>query len=580
MSELAIGIDLGTSTSEIAVFQHGQPQVLLHPVTKNAIVPSLIAISSTGETLVGEAARSRVDLPGQGVREVKRLMGTGEKVRLADKEYRPEEMSALILRELKNVAESSLGETVREAVISVPANFDDMAKTATYNAAQIAGIEVLRLINEPTAAALAFGVKNIDVEEQLVVFDFGGGTLDVTALEMFDGVLDVKSSFGDVKLGGKDFDAALMNLLLQRFKENGGELVEEQLAMRELKQAAENAKLTLSTQDSAYVLIPRLGRRKGELFDLEVQVTRSDFEAAIAPLLDRARTVVSQALEAKKLQASAIDRVLLVGGTTYIPAVRNLVADMFGKPGQTAVHPDLAVALGAAVQAGLIKDHVPTSSGILIADVAAKGFGIDVVSDVHGEERLVYDPLIKPNHPIPFSIRKDYWLQHADQRFVKFNLYQDDSGRALVPEDAIPVGISGVIDDIPPNQYGNPHPLVIDFSYNLDGRIQIKASIPGLDRSVEIHYAPSDQRMSDEDILLAAGRVGELWEQSSRAKKYEPLIKRAERKGAEVSEEVRAKIEAAVSDLKSAMADESETRMKAAADELTDILFELETGLS
>lgn len=300
--DYAIGIDLGTSTSEICVYRHSESFAIPDPKTKLAIIPSIVAINKKGELLVGEDARSWVDVSGRGIREVKRKMGTGESVRLLDKEYRPEEISALILRKLKENAEEALGTMIREVVLSVPANFPDAARQATLNAGELAGLKITRLINEPTAAALAFGIQNINVEEQLVVFDFGGGTLDITVLEMIAGVLDVKCSFGNPQLGGKDFDETMMALLKQKFyAENPGAEISDK-AYGALKEAAEKTKKILSDSLSHCVRIPYFAVCNGESVDLEVKVTRHEFEMAIAPLLDQARQCVRQALNAKKLR--------------------------------------------------------------------------------------------------------------------------------------------------------------------------------------------------------------------------------------------------------------------------------------
>ena len=349
MTHLPIGIDLGTSTSEIAVFQHGEAVVISDPLTKGPILPSHIAVNNSGRVLVGEEARDFIDLPKHGVREIKRQMGSSEQIFLGEQSYRPEELSALILHKLKHNAEVMLDDTITDVVLSVPANFPDQARQATLHAAELAGLNVVRLINEPTAAALAFGVNNLDVEAQIVVFDFGGGTLDVSVLEMVEGVLDVRCSFGDPQLGGKDLDEALTTLILQRFQAQFGELPITDLSRGALKSIAVRAKITLSDAESADIFLPGFALRDGTPVDLALTITREDFETAIAPLLQRARAVLQQALAAGNIRSTAIDRVLLVGGTTYIPSVRQLVYDVFGIEPAADVNPDLAVVLGATI---------------------------------------------------------------------------------------------------------------------------------------------------------------------------------------------------------------------------------------
>ena len=377
--DFAIGIDLGTSTSEICVYRKGESQPIPDPSSKVPIIPSIVAMSSKEELLVGDLAHSRVDLPGEGIREVKRKMGSGEKIILQSQEYRPEQISALILRKLKENAEEALGATIKEVAISVPANFPDAARQATLSAGELAGLKVLRLINEPTAAALAFGISNIDIEEQLVVFDFGGGTLDITVLEMVAGVLDVKSSFGDSQLGGKDFDEKMIALILGKFQAEYPDAQISEKSLYALKSVAESAKKALSTQHSHKVFVSNFTLVSNELIDLDVEVTRQEFEQAIAPLLERGRDCVRQALNAKKIRPSTIDRVLLVGGTTYIPAVRRLVAEIFGREPLADVNPDLAVGIGASISAALSQDLISDESSIILTDVAPFGLGIDVI---------------------------------------------------------------------------------------------------------------------------------------------------------------------------------------------------------
>jgi molecular chaperone DnaK len=568
-------MDLGTSTSEVAVYRNDRYEALLDPRTQSAIVPSLVAVSAAGELLVGQEALSRVDQPGFGVREVKRLMGTDATVSLRGETYRPEEVSALILRKLKHVAEVSLGESVSDVVITVPANFPDQAKAATHNAAQIAGLNALRLINEPTAAAMAFGVKNLDQEEQLVVFDFGGGTLDVTTLEMVSGIMDVKSSFGDTKLGGKDFDDRMIDLILRKFHATGARTDHLSDVRRELKAFAEAAKKDLSTRREAEISVARFGQKGGEMVNLEVRITREEYEDEIGSLLDRARTVLKTALQSGKLRPSSIGRILLVGGTTYIPAVRDLVSEAFGKPGSTEIHPDLAVAYGASVQAAIIQDLISSETGLIVADIAPIGIGIDIMSDVGGQKMLMYEPLLLPNQKIPVMVERDYSLMHADQRELEIEILQDPTGKAKLATDAVKTDIIGRITDIPPNQSGNPHPLKVAFSYDLNGMIRLRAWIPGLDKSLDIGVAATASRMSDEQKVQATDRIDEIWKSSPYSRQFESLIRKGERLVGEKGDEAKPISEALI-ELKSALADGNESRIETAGGMLADAIFDLE----
>ncbi|MBW4632465.1 MAG: Hsp70 family protein [Iphinoe sp. HA4291-MV1] len=576
----AIGIDLGTSTSEICVYRNNESFMIPDPVTKLAIIPSIVAINKKGELLVGENARSWVDVSGCGVREIKRKMGTGETVKLLDKEYRPEEISALILRKLKENAEEALGIIIREVVLSVPANFPDAARQATLNAGELAGLKIIRLINEPTAAALAFGIKNIGVEEQLVVFDFGGGTLDITVLEMVAGVLDVKCSFGNPQLGGKDFDEAIMTLLKRKFQAENPEAEISQKAHGALKEAAEKAKKVLSIQQSYDVRIPYFAASNGEFIDLEVEVTQREFEQAIAPLLEKARDCICQALNAKNLHPSTINRILLVGGTTYIPAVRQLVVEMFGKEGKALdVGADLAVGVGASIHAALAQGFIAEDSSIILTDVAPFGLGIEVVSYIGGQYMLTYEPLIQPNTTVPYSIQKTYTLLRADQKRLEVRLYQDNTGRAKLPNDAIDTGIATEIIDIPPAPDGHPYPVKVEFSYDINGIAKLKASIPNINKSVELSYGYSAKRMGSKDIADAASRLKELWKQNAKAKQYEGLINKAERYMAGIPPQERSPLSDIVMELKKALMNDNIQEIQKVGDRLVDFLFDLENNM-
>ena len=574
--DFAVGIDLGTSTSEICIYRNGDSQPIADPITKVPIVPSIVAINPKGELLVGEIARSRVDLPGQGIREVKRKMGSGEMIRLKEIDYRPEEISALILRKLKENAEESLGVSIDEVVLSVPANFPDAARQATLNAGELAGLKILRLINEPTAAALAFGIENIDAEEQLILFDFGGGTLDITVLEMVAGVLDVKSSFGDPYLGGKDFDDRMITLILEKFQREYPTVQIPDKSRQALKEVAEATKRNLSNQLSYLASVSNFAIYEGEIIDLDIEVTRQEFEQAIAPLLERAKECVRQALNAKKLKPSAIDRVLLVGGTTYIPAVRQLVTEMFGREPKADVNPDLAVGIGASISAALAKDLISEDSGIILTDVAPFGLGIQIISQIGGKPILTYESLIQPNTTIPYSVKNTYSLLHENQQEVEVKLYQDHKGTARLPSDAVDTGLSGKITDIPPAPDGTPYPVEVEFSYNTNGIATVKATIPAIGKSTEITYGKSDLRMDEQDKAEATERIRDLWRNNEKAKRYEGLIERADRFMAGIPPQERSPLSRAVTELKEALTVDSKEEIDKAGDRLVDLMFDME----
>lgn len=580
MEQSPIGIDLGTSTSTIAFFENDQPHVIADPQSpyKSPIIPSIVGIDRRGAVKVGDRA-----IVGDHVIEVKRLMGTGETVRLRGESYRPEEISAQILKYLKGMAEERLGCEIRDAIVSVPAYWTSPARSATRAAAELAGLNVTRLIKEPTAAALTFGIRNLDMEAQIVVFDFGGGTLDISVLEMVEGVLDVTVSHGDEKLGGKDFDEQLVQWLVQEFESQypAGKRNATPKGEADLKRAAERIKIELSREQEASFHIPNLGSLAGQPVDLEGEISRSKFNELIGPLLDQARNCLRTALELAKFHPDSVDRILLVGGTTYIPAVRELVADFFGREPKAEVPPDLAVAQGAAIHAASACGLLSGKKDIILSNVCSRGLGIDVISEVGGRFAVVYSPLIQPNDKIPFSVKKEYSLLSPDQREVRFCVYEDPTGKAKFPEDAEPTGVEGNIVDIPPALYGEPHPLVVEFGYDLNEEVSIRASIPGLHRDCALRFNPSALRMSPDEIEKARQRMSssgehgaQLWREHSKASEFAPLIQKAEKLLASIPARERSPLIEIVSRMKDALATGSDTRIESTRKELVEALFD------
>lgn len=573
--DYAIGIDLGTSTSEICAYtKQGQIIEIKHGETP--IMPSIVAISSQGNLLVGEEALGLVDIPGTGIREVKRKIGKGEKVKLKDKEYTPEAISALILRKLKANAEEALGITIKEVVISVPANFEDPQRQATLNAAELAGLKVIRLINEPTAAALAFGIDHIDIEEQLLVFDFGGGTLDITVLEIVEGVLDVKCSFGDTQLGGKDFDEIMISLIKNKFLAKYADAQISELSLASLKSVAETTKKALSTKFSHEAYLSNFATHNSKPIDLNVEITREEFEQQISSLLERAKKCIREALNAKNIRPSALNRVLLVGGTTYIPAVRRLVQEIFGREPKADIDPDLAVGRGACISAALAQGLVQDENGIILTDVCPFGLGIEVLSEIGGQRILTYDPLIVRNTTIPYSVKKPYSLVSAEQTQVEIKLYQDQKGTAKLPSDAIDIGISGEITDIPIAPNGIPYPIEVEFFYNTNGIAQVKASIPAINKSVELRYGASDKRLNEEQMRQAKQQVQELWRNNTKARDHAPLIEKADKFLESMPPEERSPLSDIVSKLKEALANNDAEKIETLGGDLIDLMYDLE----
>src|SRR5215218_5580639 len=376
----AVGIDLGTTNSVVSVLEAGEPTVI--PNAEGArTTPSVVGFSKTGEVLVGEVAkRQAITNPDRTIRSVKRHIGTNWNVEIDGKKYTSQEISARILQKLKRDAESYLGDTVSQAVITVPAYFDDAQRTATKEAGQIAGLEVLRIINEPTAAALAYGLDKGAADETVLVFDLGGGTFDVSVLEIGDGVFEVKSTHGDTQLGGDDWDQRIIDWLVSSFKSGHGvDLSADRMALQRLKEAAEKAKIELSQVQQTQINLPFITATPEGPLHLDETLTRSKFQELTADLIERCRLPFEQAIKDAGLTKGQIQHVLLVGGSTRMPAVQDLVKELTGKEPNKTVNPDEVVAVGAAIQAGVLRGDV---KDVLLLDVTPLSLGIETKGGV------------------------------------------------------------------------------------------------------------------------------------------------------------------------------------------------------
>ena len=570
--KFGVGIDLGTSTSEICIYKPKIGTIPIHdPVTRTPIVPSIVGIDKKERIVVGEAAKPFVNISGHGVREIKRKIGSNEIIRLGNLSFKPEEISAFILTYLKEMAENYTGEQIKDIVLTVPANFDDLQRKATLNAAKIAGLNVLRLINEPTAAALAYGISEKNAEGQVVVVDFGGGTLDVTVLEMMEGVLDVKATYGLTNLGGKDIDDIIVSYALQGFKENHPKATIPDHSITKLKTEAELAKIRLSNDDYTQIEILGFAVEKGKPSDLEIEIRRDMFEKLMEPVLKKAEECIIRALSIKDVKIQDVDKVLLVGGTTYIPCVRKMIKNIFKKDPVFGVDPDLAVSIGAATRAAITLGLIDEEE-IVIADVCSHGFGIDCVAIVGNQPMLVYDQLIAPNTTIPYTVTKEYSLLSPDQREVEINLYQDHDGNARLPEHCKKVA-TAIISDIPPALYGTPHPILVDFSYNVDGSIVVNARIPGINKSCTIKFHPINQDGEDENAIN-----DEILLEDSKFYRYKPLIKKAKEYISHSKNEMSIIIEEKLLKLENSIREEDYNLADLFANELFDLLYDEEEG--
>ena len=455
-----LGIDLGTTNSCAAIMDGKTPKVLENPEGKRT-TPSIVSFKNN-EVLVGDVAKRQMLTNLNTVLSVKRLMGTGEKVKINDKDYSPEEISAKILGYIKNFAEQKVGHPIKQAVITVPAYFNDAERNATKNAGKIAGLEVLRIINEPTAAALAYGLDKDGKDEKILVYDLGGGTFDVSILEMSNGTFEVLSTSGDNRLGGDDWDQAIINWILEEFKKDHPkcDLSKDKMAMQRLKDAAEKAKIELSGTTTTTISLPFISMDESGPINFETELGRAKFEELTKPLLERTKKPVEDAIKESKLKKEEIDKVLLVGGSTRMPAVQELVKQITGKELNKTINPDEVVALGAAVQGGVLSGDV---EDILLLDVTPLTLSIETLGGVA-------TPLIKRNTTIPVSKSQVFSTAVDNQPAVDIKVVQ---GERPYAKDNKLLG-DFTLSDIEPAPKGVPQ-IQITFNIDANGIISVNA---------------------------------------------------------------------------------------------------------
>ncbi|KPN96905.1 molecular chaperone DnaK [Lysinibacillus sp. ZYM-1] len=478
-----IGIDLGTTNSCVSVLEGGEPKVIPNP-EGNRTTPSVVAFKN-GERQVGEVAKRQSVTNPNTIISIKSKMGTAEKVTVEDKEYTPQEVSAMILQYLKGYAEDYLGEKVTKAVITVPAYFNDAQRQATKDAGKIAGLEVERIINEPTAAALAYGLDKKDQDQKVLVFDLGGGTFDVSILELGDGVFEVLATAGDNKLGGDDFDDAIIEYLVAEFKkENGIDLSKDKMAMQRLKDAAEKAKKDLSGVTSTQISLPFITAGEAGPLHLEISLTRTKFDEITLPLVNRTVGPVRQALSDAGLSTSEIDQVILVGGSTRIPAVQEAVRKETNKEPHRGVNPDEVVAMGAAVQGGVLTGDV---KDVVLLDVTPLSLGIETMGGV-------FTKLIDRNTTIPTSKSQVFSTAADNQPAVDIHVLQGERSMAA---DNKTLG-RFQLADIPPAPRGVPQ-IEVTFDIDKNGIVSVKAKDLGTNKEQTI-VIQSDSGLSEAEI--------------------------------------------------------------------------------
>ncbi len=486
-----IGIDLGTSNSAAAVVMGGKPTII--PAAEGATVggkafPSVVAFTKTGELLVGEPARRQaVTNPDSTIVAAKRKMGSDYTFKIQDKNYKPQQISAFILQKIKKDAEAFIGEPVSKAVITVPAYFDDNQRQATKDAGTIAGLDVVRIINEPTAAALAFGLDKTKEDMKILVFDFGGGTLDVTIMEMGGGVFEVMSTSGDTQLGGTDMDKIIINYVLDEFKKKEGvDLSKDSTAMTRIREAAEKAKIELSTVMETDINLPFIAHDPSTgAKNLELRMTRAKLDELIGPIIQRCKPSIEKALEDSKLKASDINKIVMVGGPTRIPLVKKFVGEILGREPESGVDPMEAVAMGAAIQAGIIAGDV--TSDIVLLDVTPLTLGIETLGGVR-------EPLIERNTTIPTSKSKVFTTAADNQTAVTIHIVQ---GERPMATDNVSLG-SFNLTDLPPAPRGIPQ-IEVKFDIDANGIINVTAKDLGTKKEAKITIS-SNSKLSKEEI--------------------------------------------------------------------------------
>ena len=481
----AVGIDLGTTNSVVSVLEGGDP-VVVPNAEGSRTTPSVVAFSTDSEVLVGEVAkRQAITNPDRTIRSVKRHMGTAKKFKIDDKDYASQEISARVLMKLKRDAEEYLGDTVTQAVVTVPAYFDDAQRTATHEAGKIAGLEVLRIINEPTAAALAYGLDKESADQTILVFDLGGGTFDVSVLELGDGVFEVKSTAGDTKLGGDDWDDAVIDWLVASFKgDHGVDLSSDPMAMQRLKEAAEKAKIELSQTPSSQINLPFVTATDKGPLHLDYTLSRAKFQEMTAHLLDRCKGPFERAIADAGVSKGDIHHVVLVGGSTRMPAVAGLVQEMTGREPNKTVNPDEVVAIGAAIQAGVLKGEV---KDVLLLDVTPLSLGIETKGGV-------MTTLIERNTTIPTRKSEIFTTAEDGQPSVEIHVLQGERQMAAYNKT---LGKFQLVD-LPPAPRGMPQ-IEVTFDIDANGIVHVSAQdmATGKEQSMTI----TGQSSLDTDVI-------------------------------------------------------------------------------
>ncbi|MCX6084098.1 MAG: molecular chaperone DnaK [Caldiserica bacterium] len=569
MEEKIIGIDLGTSNSAAAVMVGGKPTIV--PAAEGVsiggkAVPSYVAFTKDGQVLVGEPARRQAALnPETTIQAIKRKMGTDYTVSIFGKTYTPQQISGFILRKIKNDAEAFLGQKVSKAVITVPAYFNDAQRQATKDAGEIAGLEVVRLINEPTAAAFAYGLDKTVGEHKILVFDFGGGTLDVTIMDFGGSVFTVKSTSGDTQLGGTDMDNALLNYVAEDFHtQNGIDLRVDKMAMQRLREGVEKAKVELSTTFETTINLPFITADANGPKHLVMPITRAKLESLVQPIIDRCREPVNRAVADAGLTPQQIDNIILVGGPTRMPIVQKFVESYFGKTPERGVDPMECVAMGAAIQGGILGGEVKT--GMVLVDVTPLTLGIETLGGVVTE-------MIKRNTAVPISKTQTFTTASDNQTQVEIHVLQ---GERPMAKDNISLG-RFILDGIAPARRGEPQ---IEVSYDIDANgivhVTAKDKATGKEQHITIENAT---KLKDEEIERMKREAEQFADQDKKVKEEVELKNRADQvvfsgrktlteNAAKISPDVKAEAEKKLTELEGLVRDNKTSEIEAKIDEV------------
>ncbi len=570
-----IGIDLGTTNSCVAVLEGGDATVIAN-AEGSRTTPSVVGFTKAGERLVGETAkRQAVTNPERTISSIKRHMGTDYKVKIDDKEYSPQDISAMILTKLKNDAESYLGEKVTEAVITVPAYFTDSQKQATKDAGKIAGLDVKRIINEPTAASLAYGLDKDDSSHKILVYDLGGGTFDVSVLELGDGVFEVLATSGDNKLGGDDFDNALVKYMVDEFaKGNGIDLSKDKMAMQRIKEAAEKAKMELSSATQTNINLPFITVSENGPLHMNMEITRAKFEQLTSSLVEKTIDPMKKAMSDAGITGSDIAKVILVGGSTRIPAVQEAVKKVTGKEPFKGINPDECVALGAAVQGGVLTGDV---KDVLLLDVTPLSLSIETLGGVATK-------LIERNTTIPTKKSQVFSTADDNQSAVDIHVMQ---GEREMASDNITLG-RFQLTGIPPAPRGVPQ-IEVTFDIDANGIVNVSAKDKGTGKEQSITISSSN-KLSDEEVEAKIKEAEQHAEEDKKRKegievknRAESLVYETEKSLKEAGDKIDAskkkEIEDAKEELSKAIESGNNDDIKAKTDALTEKLHAFTTEM-